>query len=121
MTMREFIAAARTAGPAAQPDGITTFEFNFSPDSPVFAGHFPGRPVLPGIFQLEIVRMAAEWAKNRRLAVDEIARAKFQRPVLPGETLKLSLRLAEAEKGISARANFTCGGQPAGEAILKLS
>jgi 3-hydroxymyristoyl/3-hydroxydecanoyl-(acyl carrier protein) dehydratase len=76
---------------------------------------------LPGVFQLEIVRLAAEWIQNRALAVQEIAKAKFQRPILPGETLKLNLKLTEADGVISARANFSCGGQPAGEALLKLS
>jgi len=121
MNMRDSISAARKAGPAAQADGAHAFEFKFSPDDPVFAGHFPNHPILPGIFQLEIVRMAAEWVQNRPLAVGEIAKAKFQRPILPGETLKLSLKLSEAEGVISARATFTCGGQPAGEAFLKLS
>jgi 3-hydroxyacyl-[acyl-carrier-protein] dehydratase len=119
--MRDSIAAARKAGPTVQPDGAHTFEFSFSPEDPVFAGHFPNRPILPGIFQLEIVRMAAEWIHNRPLAVGEIAKAKFQRPILPGEVLKLSLKLSEAEQVVSARANFVCGGQPAGEAFLKLS
>lgn len=121
MTMRDSIAAARKAGPVPSPDGAQVFEFNFSPDDGVFAGHFPNRPILPGIFQLEIVRMAAEWVQNRPLAVNEIAKAKFQRPILPGETLKLSLKLAEVDSVISARANFICGGQPAGEAFIKLS
>jgi len=121
MTMRDSIAAARKSGPSPQPDGTNRFEFNFSADDPVFAGHFPNRPILPGIFQLEITRMAAEWMQNRPLAVREIAKAKFQRPVLPGEILKLNLKLAEADGVVSARANFICGGQPAGEALLKLS
>lgn len=121
MNVRDSISAARKAGPVTQPDGAHAFEFNFSPSDPVFAGHFPHRPILPGIFQLEIVRMAAEWVQNRPLAVGEIAKAKFQRPILPGETLKLSLKLAAVENIISARANFICGGQPAGEAYLKLS
>lgn len=119
--MRDSIAAARKSGPSPLADGAQAFEFNFSADDPTFAGHFPHRPILPGVFQLEIVRMTAEWIQNRPLAVQEIAKAKFQRPILPGETLKLNLKLSEADGVISARANFTCGGQPAGEAFLKLA
>ena len=121
MTMRDSISAARKTGPVPSADGAQAFEFNFSATDPVFAGHFPNRPILPGIFQLEIVRMAAEWVQNRPLKVNEIAKAKFQRPILPGETLKLNLKLFPGEDMISARANFICGGQPAGEAFLKLS
>ena len=120
MTMRDSISAARISGPAAQADGASLFEFNFNAGDPVFAGHFPQRPILPGVFQLEIVRMAAEWLQNRQFAVQEIAKAKFQRPVLPGETLTLSLKLSLAAEIVSARANFSCGGQAAGEAFLKL-
>jgi 3-hydroxyacyl-[acyl-carrier-protein] dehydratase len=121
MTMRDSIAAARKSGPLPQADGANWFEFNFNADNPVFAGHFPNRPILPGVFQLEIVRLAAEWVRNRPLAVREIAKAKFQRPILPDEILKLNLKLSGADGVVSAQANFTCGGQPAGEAFLKLS
>jgi 3-hydroxyacyl-[acyl-carrier-protein] dehydratase len=120
MTMRDSIAAALKSGPSLQADGAHAFEFSFSADDPTFAGHFPGRPILPGVFQLEIVRVAAERIQNRLLVVQEIAKAKFQRPILPGETLKLNLKLSEADGVTSARANFVCGGQPAGEAFLKL-
>ncbi len=121
MTIRDSITTARKSGPTALPDGVNFFEFSFAVDDPVFAGHFPGRPILPGIFQLEIVRMAAEWLQNRPLAVTEIVKTKFQRPILPGEILKLNLKLTEADGVISVRANFICGGQAAGEAILNLS
>jgi 3-hydroxymyristoyl/3-hydroxydecanoyl-(acyl carrier protein) dehydratase len=103
-----------------QADGTQAFEFNFRADDPTFAGHFPGRPILPGVFQLEIARMAAEWLLNCQLSLQEVVRGKFQRPVLPAETLKLSLKLAEADGVISVRGSFICGGQPAGEAFLKL-
>jgi 3-hydroxyacyl-[acyl-carrier-protein] dehydratase len=120
MTMQDSIAAARKSGPTAQLDGASAFEFNFSADDPVFAGHFPHRPILPGVFQLEIVRLAAEWLRAKKFAVREIAKAKFQRPIIPGETLKLNLNLSETDGVVSARANFVCGGQPAGEALLLL-
>lgn len=120
MTMRDSIAAAKKSGPVVQAGGASLFEFNFSKDDPTFAGHFPHRPILPGIFQLEIVRMAAEWMGDRPFAIREIVKAKFQRPVIPGETLKLNLKLSAAEGLVSARAGFVCGGQPAGEAFLKL-
>jgi len=120
MNMRDSIAAARTSGPVAQADDTNLFEFIFPAADPVFAGHFPERPILPGVFQLEIVRMAAEWLQNRPLAIQEISKAKFQRPILPGEILKLNLKLVSAGEAISARANFSCGGQAAGETLLKL-
>jgi 3-hydroxymyristoyl/3-hydroxydecanoyl-(acyl carrier protein) dehydratase len=121
MTMQDSISAARRSGPVPLADGASAFEFNFPANDVVFAGHFPQHPILPGIFQLEIVRLAAGWVRDRKFLIGEIVKTKFQRPVLPGETLKLSLKLADDSGAVSARANFTCGGQPAGEAFLKLS
>jgi 3-hydroxymyristoyl/3-hydroxydecanoyl-(acyl carrier protein) dehydratase len=121
VNLRDSIAAARKSGPTPQTDGTNSFEFSFSADDPTFAGHFPNRPILPGIFQLEIVRMAVEWVLHRSVSVQEIAKAKFQRPVLPGEILNMNLKLSVTDGALSARGQFTCGGQPAGEALLKLS
>ena len=121
MTMQNSIATARKSGPTAQPDDVSAFEFSFHADDPVFAGHFPQHPILPGVFQLEIVRMAAEWTRDKKFSVNEIVKTKFQRPILPGEILKLNLKLSDENGTVCARANFTCGGQPAGEAFLKLS
>ena len=93
MTLRDSISAARLGEPRPNADGSMTLEFKFGADDPVFAGHFPGRPILPGIFQLELARAAAESVLNCALTVREIRKAKFQRPVLPDEIMRLELKL----------------------------
>lgn len=120
MTMQSSIAAARTGSPQRDAAGANVFEFRFHADDPVFAGHFPNRPLLPGVFQLEMARAAAESVLDCPLAVREISKAKFQRPILPDEMVRLELKLSETGGLIQARANFYAGGQPAGETILLL-
>ncbi|MFP5289305.1 MAG: beta-hydroxyacyl-ACP dehydratase, partial [Thermoanaerobaculia bacterium] len=56
-------------------------------DSPFFAGHFPGHPILPGIAHLALA------AGGRPLA--EVRTLKLRKPVLPGDVLDLSLEEAE--------------------------
>ena len=92
MTLQEVISSARRSGPVPQEDGTQLFEFEFGPEAGFFKGHFPGRPLLPGVFQLEMARLAAEWTAGNRLRVREIAKAKFQRPIGPGETVTLKLK-----------------------------
>jgi 3-hydroxymyristoyl/3-hydroxydecanoyl-(acyl carrier protein) dehydratase len=121
MTMRDCIAAARISGPTPAADGRSLLEFCFRPDDPTFAGHFPTRPVLPGVFQLEMARFAAEAVLHCPLALREITKAKFLRPIIPAETVRVQLKLVEKPDTIQARASFTVTGQPAGEAILELA
>ena len=118
--MRDSIGAARIGDPSHNADGATVFEFKFGAEDPTFAGHFPGRPILPGVFQLEMTRVAAESVLNCPLFVREIRKAKFQRPILPGETVRAELKLSGQDDTIQARASFSVGGQPAGETVLIL-
>jgi 3-hydroxymyristoyl/3-hydroxydecanoyl-(acyl carrier protein) dehydratase len=78
------------------------------------------RPVLPGVFQLEMARITAEHLLNCSLALREILKAKFLRPILPEELVRLDLKLSEKENGINLRAGFSVGGRPAGETLLIL-
>ena len=118
--MRGSISAAMLRGPAREADGTCGFEFKFPADDPVFAGHFPGHPLLPGVFQLEMTRICTEIVIGEPLAIREIVKAKFLRPVLPEETIRLSLKLREEESIIHARALLAAGGQTAGEALIRL-
>jgi len=120
MNLRESIARAKISGPRPSADGSMLLEFCFPTDDPTFAGHFPTRPLLPGVFQLELARLAAEVMLNRSLSIREITKAKFLRPIIPAETVRVTLKLVEKPDTIQARASFTVTGQPAGEAILQL-
>ena len=67
-----------------------------------------------------MVRFATESVLENALDIREIVRAKFLRPILPEETIRLSLKLSEEDSIIQARATLVAGGQSAGEAALKL-
>src|SRR3954463_10708809 len=54
-------------------------------ESPFFAGHFPGHPILPGIAHLSFVERALGSAITAARSV------RLRRPVVPGETLELAL------------------------------
>jgi 3-hydroxyacyl-[acyl-carrier-protein] dehydratase len=118
--MRASITAARISGPSPAPDGGALIDFRFDAADPVFAGHFPNQPIVPGVFQLEMTRLGAELLLREQLHVCEIARAKFLRPIVPMELVRMTLNVSEGGGRISVRATFSVGGQAAGETILKL-
>lgn len=120
MNMAASIQAARLGDVERTADGGAVLLFRFDAAQPVFAGHFPGHPILPGVFQLEMARVAAETILNGAMRVREITKAKFRRPILPAETIRLELKLTENAGTTQARAVFSVGGEPSGETILQL-
>lgn len=121
MNLRDSIQAARVGAPEINAEGLALFTFCFPASDPTFAGHFPTRPLLPGVFQLEIARVAAELMLKQPLAIREITKAKFLRPIIPAETVRVELKLTEKADIIHVRASFSVTGQAAGEAILQVT
>jgi 3-hydroxymyristoyl/3-hydroxydecanoyl-(acyl carrier protein) dehydratase len=64
------------------------------PDHPVFAGHFPGTPILPGVMLLDAVLNAIAAATGTALDICEISAVKFLGPAGPGEELVIRHVLA---------------------------
>src|SRR6201996_4999515 len=83
---------------------------NVTVNEPFFQGHFPHRPVMPGVLIVEALAQAAgilafKTAKvvpdvNTRFYFVAIDNARFRRPVEPGDQLLLKATLTRALKGI---------------------
>ncbi|HYJ90232.1 MAG TPA: 3-hydroxyacyl-ACP dehydratase FabZ [Pyrinomonadaceae bacterium] len=64
-----------------------------------FAGHFPGAPVMPGVLQIEALAQVGAILALREIEDREkkipfftgIESARFRRPVVPGDTLRLEV------------------------------
>ena len=102
---------------------------NVTINEPFFEGHFPHRPVMPGVLMLEALAQAAAILSFDSLGIDTdektvyyfagIDGARFKRPVEPGDQLILDVTLERAKSGIykfSARASVD--GELAVEASL---
>jgi 3-hydroxyacyl-[acyl-carrier-protein] dehydratase len=118
--LKASIARALISGPHVEAEGTAVLEFQFRPDDPTFRGHFPNRPVVPGVYQLEMARRAAESVLTCRVRILEIIRAKFLRPIGPTEEVRLDLKIADEGATFRAHAAFSVNGRAAGEILLIL-
>jgi len=74
---------------------------NVTINEPFFQGHFPGYPIMPGVLVIEamaqagaIIMMAAIEDREKKLVVfTGIERAKFRRPVTPGDQLRIEVEV----------------------------
>jgi 3-hydroxyacyl-[acyl-carrier-protein] dehydratase len=102
---------------------------NVSINEPYFSGHFPHRPVMPGVLMLEALAQAAALLAFDLQGVTPddktvyyfagIDGARFKRPVEPGDQLILDVQLDRMRAGIfKFKAVATVDGEIATEAEL---
>ena len=83
---------------------------NVTINEPFFTGHFPHRPVMPGVLMLEALAQAAALLAFDALDMSPddsmvyyfagIDNARFKRPVEPGDQLTLKVQLERMKAGI---------------------
>lgn len=102
---------------------------NVSVNEPFFTGHFPHRPVMPGVLMLEALAQAAALLafESLNLTLDDqtvfyfagIDGARFKRPVEPGDQLTLKVEIDRMKASIwKFRAEALVAGELAVQADL---
>jgi acyl-coenzyme A synthetase/AMP-(fatty) acid ligase len=64
--------------------------FTVPPEHPALAGHFPGRPIVPGVVLLDHALDAIGSALGKNIGACRIESAKFLSPAVPGEALDIT-------------------------------
>jgi len=78
----------------------------FRPDEPFFAGHFPGRPVVPGVVLVEGLAQAMAYHTLvhhplREISLVGIDHARFRSPVGFGVEVRFEIRVGEQRFGMA--------------------
>ena len=94
---------------ACQPGESITALKNVTINEPVFQGHFPGRPIMPGVLVIEAMAQAGGVLSHVTLGdVDPkplfflagVNNARFRRTVLPGDQLLIQVDVEKIKRGI---------------------
>jgi 3-hydroxyacyl-[acyl-carrier-protein] dehydratase len=92
-------------------------------ESPVFEGHFPGHPILPGVLMVETMAQAGGWlllalnGMTRMPFLSKVAEAKFRGFVTPGAELLVHARRTHDGSGYAVtEARIEAGGKRVADA-----
>ena len=101
---------------------------NVSINEPFFQGHFPGKPIMPGVLIIEgmaqtggLLLLSEVPDRDKKLfylaALDEV---RFRRPVVPGDQLRMEVNVLKWKvKFCKLQAVATVNGDVAAEAVLR--
>ena len=89
---------------------------NVTINEPFFQGHYPGRPVMPGVLQVEAMAQAAGVLLLRKLPADEnkiaffmsVDKVKFRQAVEPGDSIEIRVKLVKIRGNKIATATGEC-------------
>ncbi|MDB5091223.1 MAG: hypothetical protein JWR09_5217 [Mucilaginibacter sp.] len=75
-------------------DNLIKAELSINTNSPIFKGHFPGQPVVPGACMLQLVKEVLEDALGQSVQIQKAANLKFIAMIDPSVTSSVQLEIA---------------------------
>ena len=100
---------------------------NVTINEPFFAGHFPNFPIMPGVLIVESIAQAGGALllteipdrESKLMVFTGIERAKFRRPVVPGDQLRIEVNVINwRPRAVKMEGRVTVEGKLACEAIV---
>src|ERR1700728_5500816 len=100
---------------------------NVTANEPHFMWHFPGYPVMPGVMIIEamaqvggiLVATVAPHTRGRIMFLASVEEAKFRKPVVPGDQLRIEMKLIRLKTTVAKMQGVaSVDGQVAAEATL---
>ncbi len=99
---------------------------NVTANEPFFQGHFPQRAIMPGVLVIEVMAqiggvmiLAVEEHRGKLAYIGTVDNAKFRRPIVPGDTLEVTVELLRLRGNMGkVRCMARVGGEEAAEADI---
>jgi 3-hydroxyacyl-[acyl-carrier-protein] dehydratase len=113
MLLNNFYTVLHRSGPEKElsPSGVSieryVFSMELNPDHPVYEGHFPGNPVVPGVCQLQMISELLSLIKGSAVRLIHSDNVKFLSVMVPNKNriIDAEIRVKTLEDGeISANA-----------------
>ena len=84
-----------------KPGKRIDFTIKLNPDHPVYRGHFPGNPIVPGVCQVQMIKELTSVILEKDVILSQSDNIKFLSMIRPVETpvLKVSIDIREKETG----------------------
>lgn len=86
-------------------------EVQIDPSHPVFRGHFPNRPIFPGVLHVELMAQLAgfvfysvlpseprRFAESHETLLSSVESARFRKPVLPLDQLQVRVKMLKTRR-----------------------
>jgi 3-hydroxyacyl-[acyl-carrier-protein] dehydratase len=94
-----------------EPERIVGIK-NVSYNEPMFTGHFPDFPVMPGVLIIEAMAQTAGVLvlksipdrQNKLVLLVAVENARFRRPVVPGDTLRMEMKVIKKKASVAKMA-----------------
>ena len=100
-------------------ENLTVFTVAVPEDCPFFAGHFPGRPVLPAVGQLALLTDLLRRVTGSSVSLAGVDAYRLSRQVLPGDRLEVRLGAVQAED--TATFSVLCDGALVSRGTLRVA
>lgn len=71
--------------------GSAVYHVELLPDCKVYQGHFPGNPVCPGVFNMQLIKECAEKETGKSLHVDKVKQCRLTALATPKTSPKLNV------------------------------